>query len=72
MSYVRVDWANGDYSYFKNDVKCNEEMRCSFLLHNHFYYKRIRKLEELPADKKCARYKRHNKAHQDFELIEET
>ena len=71
MSYVRVDWDNGDYEYFKNDIDCGYEFRSAFLLHNHMIYKRIRKLQELPAGKKCTRYKRHNKAEKDWELIEE-
>lgn len=68
MTYVRVDWDNGDYEYFKNDTQGYDEMRSAFLMHNNFYYKRIRKLNSLPPDKKCTHYKRHNKKEQDWEL----
>ena len=71
MDYVRVDWDNGDYSYFKNDTFCHDEYRNSFLLSNHFSYKRIRRLPELPKGKKCMRYKRHNKQDKDWKLINE-
>ena len=71
MSYVRVDWDNGEYSYFKNDTECGFEWRSAFLLHNHFYYKRIRRIQELPEGKKCIRYKRHNKAEKDWEIMED-
>ena len=71
MSYVRVDWDNGDYEYFKNDTECFDGFRSAFLLHSNYRYKRIRRLEELPSDKKCTRYKRHNKQSQDFERITE-
>ena len=68
MDYVRVDWDNGDYSYFENDTLCFDGYRNSFLLHSNFKYKRIRRLKELPKDKKCLRYRRHNKQENDFEI----
>lgn len=68
MTYVRVDWDNGDYEYFKNDTQGYDEMRNAFLMSNNFRYKRIRKLNALPPDKKCTHYKRHNKEEQDWEL----
>lgn len=71
MSYVRVDWKNGDYSYFENDTKCGSKWRSAYLLNNHFYYKRIKKLKELPEGKKCARYRRRNKAEKDWEIMKD-
>ena len=73
MDYVRVDWDNGDYSYFKNDTfsSFNNEYRCGFLISNNFYYKRIKRLKELPIGKRCAHYKRHNKQKEDWEIIED-
>ena len=72
MDYVRVDWDNGDYSYFENDTfsQLKNEYRCGFLISNNFYYKRIKRLKELPAGKQCTHYKRHNKQKEDWEIIE--
>ena len=73
MDYVRVDWDNGDYSYFENDTFSlfKKEYRCGFLISNSFYYKRIKRLKELPIGKHCAHYKRHNKQKEDWEIIED-
>lgn len=73
MDYVRVDWNNGDYSYFENDTfsSFKNEYRCGFLISNNFYYKRIKRLKELPVGKRCAHYKRHNKQEKDWEIIED-
>lgn len=73
MDYVRVDWDNGDYSYFENDTYSSlmNEYRCGLLISNSFYYKRIKRLKELPEGKRCAHYKRHNKSKEDWEIIED-
>lgn len=72
MSYVRVDWDNGDYEYLKNDTDCGDnEFRNSFLLNNHMHYKRIRFMETLPPGKKCTRYHVNNKNKIIREVIKE-
>ena len=73
MDYVRVDWDNGDYSYFENDTFSwlKNEYRSKLLISNSFYYKRIKRLKELPIGKCCAHYKRHNKQKEDWEIIED-
>ena len=70
MTYVRVDWDNGDYQYFENDTLGYDEFRNGFLMANCFYYKRIRRLDKLPLGKICTRYKRHNKQDKDWELVQ--
>lgn len=70
MDYVRVDWDNGYVEYFENDTLCaNGAYRNSFLLHNHMYYKRIKRISELPPNKKCITFKRHNKKIKDWEKL---
>lgn len=53
MDYVRVDYDNNSYEYFKNDVDCgNGEMRARQLLKNHWSYIRIKRLTYLPQGKR--------------------
>lgn len=71
MDYVRVDWDNGYIEYLKNDTLCADgTYRNAFLLHNHMRYKRIKRISELPPNKKCTVYKRHNKEIEDWEKIQ--
>ena len=53
MSYVRVDYTNGCYEYFKNDTPCRDGMRASSLLRHNYLYIRLRKMNQLPEGKRC-------------------
>lgn len=55
MSYVRIDYENGCYEYLKNDVPCSDGMRASALLRHSYLYIRLRKIENLPPNKKCGK-----------------
>ena len=70
MSYVRIDYFDGTHEYFENDTLCHDGYRCSYLLNNSLYCRRMRKMEKLPDGAQCTYYKRHNKAGKDWELFE--
>lgn len=53
MDYVRVDYANGVYAYYKNNVDVGDGIyRARKLLNSHPYYIRIRRIKKLPKGKK--------------------
>ena len=54
MDYVRVDYDNDLYEYFKNDVDCgNGEMRARQLLRNHWACIRMKRIAKLPQGKRA-------------------
>lgn len=53
MDYVRVDYENGLYAYYKNNVLTGDgTYRSSELLKKHYEYIRLRRLAQLPEGKK--------------------
>lgn len=53
MDYVRVDYSNGIYEYYKNDtLTFDGTYRSQFLMKTSYRYIRIRRLKELPKEKK--------------------
>ena len=62
MSYCKVTYYDGTVEYFENDtIGWYGEERCSYLMHHHLRYRRIKYLTALPKEKTVTRWKRHNK-----------